>query len=131
MPTISSKRPGSLAAALLLPLLGAGGLASAGPMIEIDPRYESFASPAACEVALERRHAAAMARFAGLPARERRTNRVDGLKRNAQEQLGYFEVLDLTAEAPELDMPGSQTEFFTCLGNRLEHRISLEDKPKS
>lgn len=102
----------------------------AGATIEIDPKYQSFESRTDCEDALQRRHGAAVARLAALPERERRNNRVDGLKRDNEEQLGYFEVLDLTAEAPDSIMPGSQTESFTCRGNRLEHRISLEEKPK-
>ncbi|HLL30327.1 MAG TPA: hypothetical protein VK403_04960 [Allosphingosinicella sp.] len=111
------------AAALLL--LGAGGAAWAGSTIEIDPKYESFESRAACEEALQRRHGAALARFAALPAKQRRSNRVHALKRNADEQLGYYEVLDLTEGPPDEIMPGSQTEEFTCRGNRLEHRISM------
>ncbi|HYG48338.1 MAG TPA: hypothetical protein VD846_10415 [Allosphingosinicella sp.] len=129
MPTISNDRLALKSAAGLL-LLAAGHAASASGTIEIDPKYESFKSRAACEAALQRRHGAALARFAALPARERRSNRVDVLKRDAEEQLGYFEVVDLTAEAPDPLMPGSQTEFFTCRGNRLEHRVSLEDLPK-
>jgi len=124
-----SLRPERAAAALLL--LGTGGAALASGTIEFDPKYESFENRAACEQALQRRHGAALARFAALPARERRSNRVDGLERNSEEQLSYSEVLDLTAETPDSIMPGSQTEYFTCLGNRLEHRVSLEDKPKS
>jgi hypothetical protein len=111
-------------------LVGASGAASAGGTIEFDPKYESFESRAACETALERRHVAALARFAALPADERRGNRVDGLKRDKDSQLAYFEILDLTEEAPDSIMPGSQTEYFTCRGNRLEHRVSLGDKPK-
>ncbi len=116
-------------AALLL--LAASGSAWAGATIEIDPKYESFESRAACEAALERRHVAALARFAALPAGERRANRVDGLKRDKDSQLGYFEILDLTQEASDPLMPGSQTEYFTCRGSRLEHRVSLGDKPES
>lgn len=123
-----SLRPDRAAAALLL--LGAGGAALASGTIEFDPKYERFESRAACEQALQRRHGAALARFAALPARERRSNRVDGLKRNSEEQLSYSEVLDLTAETPDAIMPGSQTEYFTCLGNRLEHRVALEGKSK-
>jgi hypothetical protein len=129
MRTISNDRRAVRASAALL-LLVAGETALASGTIEIDPKYESFESRAACEDALQRRHGAAVARFAALPARDRGNNRVDGLKRNDDEQLTYFEVLDLTAEAPDNVMPGSQTEFFTCRGSRLEHRISLGDKPK-
>ncbi len=121
-----SLRPARAAAALLL--LGAGDAALASGTIEFDPKYERFESRAACERALQGRHGAALARFAALPARERRSNRVEGLKRNSEEQLSYSEVLDLSSETPDSIMPGSQTEYFTCLGNRLEHRVSLEDK---
>ncbi len=117
-----------VAAALLL--LGAGGAASASGTIEFDPKYESFESRAACEAALQRRHGAALARFAALPARERRGNRVDGLKRDGEAQLGYIEILDLTEESADSIMPGSQTEYFTCRGNRLEHRVSVGAGPK-
>lgn len=130
MPTISNDRSALRFAAGLL-LLAAGHAALASGTIEFDPKYESFESRAACEAALQRRHGAALARFAALPARERGGNRVDSLKRDSDEQLGYFEVLDLTAEPADSIMPGSQTETFTCRGNRLEHRVSLEDKPKS
>jgi hypothetical protein len=124
MPTIlNDRRPVRAAAGLLL--LFTGGPALASGTIEIDPRYESFESRAACEVALQRRHVAALARFAALPARERRNNRVDALKRDKDAQLGYLEVLDLTGEAADTAMPGSQTESFTCRDNRLEHRIDL------
>jgi len=130
MRTISNdRRPVKALAALLL--LTTGGAALASGTIEFDPKYESFESRAACEAALQRRHGAALARFAALPARERGGNRVDALKRDSDEQLGYFEVLDLIAEPADSIMPGSQTETFTCRGNRLEHRVSLGDKPKS
>jgi hypothetical protein len=115
-------------AALLL--LATGGAALASGTIELDPKYESFESPAACEAALHRRHGAALARLAALPVRERRANRVDGLKRNGEEQLTYVEVLDLTAAVPDAIMPGSQTEEFTCRGSRLEHRFLLGGPPK-
>jgi len=128
MPTISNDRLALRAAAALL-LLGAGGAALASGTIEFDPKYESFESRAACEAALQRRHGAALARFAALPARERGGNRVDALKRDSDSQLGYLEILDL--EPGESIMPASQTESFTCRGNRLEHRVSLGEKPKS
>jgi hypothetical protein len=123
-----SFRPANVAAALFL--IGAGGPALASGTIEFDPKFEAFESRTACEQALQRRHGAALARFAALPAPERRANRVDALKRDGDEQLTYFEVLDLGAGTPDPIMPGSQTETFTCLGNRLEHRVSLGDKPK-
>jgi hypothetical protein len=129
MPTISNDRPG-VRAALALLLLAAGGAASASGTIEFDPKYESFESRAACESALERRHVAALARFAALPARERRGNRVAALERDGEAQLGYFEILDLTEESADSIMPGSQTETFTCRGNRLEHRVSVGAGPK-
>lgn len=128
MPTISARRAARGAAALLL--LGAGSAAWAGPTIEIDPRYESFESRVACEKALQRRHGAALARLAALSSSERGGNRVDGLRRDGDDQLTYFELLDLTGETADALMPGSQREDFTCRGNRLEHRISL-DAPKS
>ena len=118
-----------VAAALFL--IAAGGPALASGTIEFDPKYESFESRAACEAALQRRHGAAVARFAALPARERGGNRVDALRRDSDAQLFYFEVLDLAGEPADSIMPASQTETFTCRGNRLEHRVSLEDKPKS
>ncbi|HET9638503.1 MAG TPA: hypothetical protein VFP12_04780 [Allosphingosinicella sp.] len=118
-------------AATALFLIGAGGAALASGTIEFDPKYESFDSRTACEAALQRRHGAALARFAALPAGERRSNRVDGLKRDSDEQLTYFEVLDLSGETPDPIMPGTQTEYFTCRGNRLEHRVSLGNQPKS
>jgi hypothetical protein len=124
MPTISSERRPLRAAAALL-LLAAAGPALAGPTIEIDPRFESFASRAACEQALQRRHGAALARFAALPAKERRGNRVDGLTRREDGHLGYLEVVDLSEGEQDALIPASQTESFTCLDNRLEHRISL------
>jgi hypothetical protein len=130
MRTISNDRLAVRIAAALL-LLASGGAASASGTIEFDPKYESFESRAACEEALQRRHGAALARFDALPARQRGSNRVDGLKRDKDEQLSYFEVLDLTEETPDAVMPGSQTEYFTCRGSRLEHRVSLGDKPKS
>ena len=123
-------RPRRPAAAAALLLIGSGGAALANGIIEFDPKYESFESRSACEQALQRRHGAALARLAALPAPERRSNRVDALKRDGDSQLGYFEVLDLGAETPDATMPGRQTETFTCLGNRLEHRVSLGDGPK-
>jgi hypothetical protein len=125
MRTISNDRRTAKAAAALL-LLAASGAAFAGATIEIDPKYESFESRAACEEALQRRHGAALARLAALPAKERLGNRVDRLKREDDGRLGYFEVLDLAGDAPDPLMPTSQTELFTCRDNRLEHRISLE-----
>jgi len=117
-------------AAAALCLIGAGGPALASGTIEFDPKFEAFESRSACEQALQLRHGAALARLAALPAPERRNNRVAGLKRDGDEQLSYFEVLDLGAEPADSIMPGSQTESFTCRGNRLEHRVSLGDKPK-
>jgi hypothetical protein len=128
MPTISADR--ALRAAAALVLLGAGAAASASGTIEFDPKYESFESRAACEAALKRRHVAALVRFDALPARERRGNRVDGLKRDGDSQLGYFEILDLAGDPSDSIMPGSQTEYFTCRDSRLEHRLSVGDKPK-
>ncbi|HEX8468648.1 MAG TPA: hypothetical protein VF620_12680 [Allosphingosinicella sp.] len=110
---------------MALLLLCMAGAASASGTIEIDPRTEAFASRTACEKALERRHEAALARFAALPAEERRTSRVDALKRDGGE-LGFSEVLGLTGEALEIGMPGSQTESFTCRGSTLEHRIDYK-----
>ena len=115
-------------AAGALLLAGASGAAAAGATIEIDPKYESFESRAACERALERRHGAALARVAALPAKERVGNRVDPLKREEDGRLGYFEVLDLAGDSPDPLMPASQTELFTCRDNRLEHRVSLGPK---
>ncbi|HEU0100636.1 MAG TPA: hypothetical protein VFQ67_17890 [Allosphingosinicella sp.] len=124
-----SFRGAGAAAALLL--AGVAGPAAAGGTLEFDPKYESFESRAACEAALQRRHGAALARLAALPAPERRSNRVDGLKRDGDEQLTYSEVLDLSSGTPDSIIPGSQTEYFTCRGNRLEHRVSLgENKPR-
>ena len=115
------------AAALLL-LIG-GGSAAPATTIEIDPRYESFASRSACEEALQRRHGAALDRFAALPAKERRANRVDALTRIGG-QLGYLEVVDLTEGERDALIPASQTEYFTCRDNRLEHRIAIGEGPR-
>ena len=125
MPTISADQALLRGAAVLL-LLGAGAAALASGTIEIDPRFHDYGSRAACEEVLKRRHGAALARFAATPADERRTSRVDVLKRDGDEHLTYFELLDLTVETPEVIMPRSQTELFTCRGSLLEHRISYE-----
>lgn len=124
MPTISAER-GALKAAAALLLLGLSGAAPASGTIEIDPRTEDFASRGACESALERRHAAAVSRLAALPAEERRTSRVETPRRDGHD-LSYFELLDLTVDTPEIRMPRSQTETFTCRGSTLEHRIDYE-----
>ena len=92
----------------------------------MDPKTEAFASRAACEKALEGRHAAALARVGALPAEERRMNRVEALTRDDDDRLGYFETLDLTIDTPEIRMPRGQTETFICLGSTLEHRIYYE-----
>jgi hypothetical protein len=125
MPTISADRAPKAAAALLL-ILAAGGAARAGPMIEIDPRTEAFATRAACEQALEQRHSAARSRLASMSPAEKRGNSVGKLQRNGIEHLSYVEVVDLGAGAFEADMPRSQKELFTCRGNMLEHRIDYE-----
>jgi hypothetical protein len=109
----------------MLLLLVVAAAASASGTIEIDPRTEDFASRADCEKALERRHEAALSRFAALPAQERRTGRVDPLKRDAG-GLGYSEVLGLGDDASEIGISGSQTESFTCRGSTLEHRIDYK-----
>jgi hypothetical protein len=124
MPTISADRP--LRAAALVLLLGATGIAIAGPTIEIDPRTEDFASRAACEQALEKRHSAARSRLAGLAPAEKRGNDIGKLKRNADDHLSYVEMVDLGAETAEIDLPKRQTELFTCRGSTLEHRIDYE-----
>lgn len=121
MPTISADR--ALKAAALSLLLGATGIAMAGPTIEIDPRTEDFASRAACEQALEKRHSAARSRLASLSRTEKRSNDIGKLKRNADDHLSYVETVDLGAETAEIDMPSRQTELFTCRGSTLEHRI--------
>jgi hypothetical protein len=118
-----SSRPASIAA--VLPLLVMAAAAAASGTIEIDPRTEDFASRADCEKALERRHQAALTRFAALPAKERATSRVDALKREGG-GLGYSEVLGLTDDASEIGISGSQTESFTCRGSTLEHRIDYK-----
>lgn len=124
MPTIFADR--ALRAAAVLALLGAGAGASASGTIEIDPKYENFESRSACEAALQRRHGAAVARFAALPEKERRSSRVDGLRRDDDQHLTYFEVLDLSVELPDMVMPRSQTEEFICRDKVLEHRFSYE-----
>lgn len=121
MPTISADRALKAAAALLL--LGTGSAAPAGATIEIDPRTEAFATKAACEKALEIRHAAALARLAALPAEERGGSSVGKLKRDGGEHLSYVERVALGTGTAEIDMPGSQSEQFTCRGSILEHRI--------
>lgn len=122
MPTISNDRfPVRSAAALAL--LGASAIAQAGPTIEIDPRTEAFATRAACERALEQRHSAARSRLESLSPAEKRGNSVGKLKRNADAHLSYAETVDLGGATAETDMPGSQTELFTCRGSTLEHRI--------
>ncbi len=121
MPTISADR--ALRAATLVLLVGATGIAVAGPTIEIDPRTEDFASRAACEQALEKRHSAARSRLDSLPRAEKRGSDIGKLKRNAEDHLSYVEMVDLGAEAAEIELPKRQTEMFTCRGSTLEHRI--------
>jgi hypothetical protein len=121
MPTISARR-GAAAAALLL--LGWAGPAAAGATIEIDPKYETFESRTGCEKVLKQRHSAALSRLRTLPATERNASKVSDLRREG-EHLSYAERLDLSGEAADPEMPRSQTELFTCLGARLEHRIDL------
>ncbi|HEX8307838.1 MAG TPA: hypothetical protein VF645_05405 [Allosphingosinicella sp.] len=123
MPTISNDRPAVRAATILL-LLGAGGIARAGPTIEIDPRTEAFATRAACEQVLEQRHSAALSRLAALGRKA--GNEVSRLKREGGEHLSFVEKVDLGGAAPEADMPNSQTEQFTCRGSTLEHRVEFE-----
>jgi hypothetical protein len=124
MPTISADRV--LRAAALSLLLGASGIAVAGPTIEIDPRTEDFSSRAACEQALEKRHSAARSRLGSLSRAEKRANDIGKLKRNGDDHLSYVETVDLGAETAEIDMPSRQTELFTCRGSTLEHRIDYE-----
>lgn len=125
MPTISADRALRAVAPFLL-LIGASGAAWAGPTIEIDPRTEVFASRAACEQALEKRHSAARSRLASLSRAQKRGNDIGKLKRNADDDLSYVERVDLGAETDEIDMPNRQTELFTCRGSTLEHRIDYE-----
>ncbi|MEO7179134.1 MAG: hypothetical protein ABIW83_09840 [Allosphingosinicella sp.] len=106
-------------------VLGWSGAAAASATIEIDPKYENFESRSACEKALEQRHSAALSRVASLPPAERHGNKVAELERNGDQQLSYAEMLDLAGDSPDADMPGRQTELFTCLGARLEYRIDL------
>ncbi|HEX8449115.1 MAG TPA: hypothetical protein VF652_05950 [Allosphingosinicella sp.] len=122
MPTISSDPIAAKAAAILL-LLGASGIARAGPTIEIDPRTEAFATRAACEQALEQRHSAALSRLASLDRKS--GNAVSRLKREGGGDLSYVAKVELDADA-DADMPRSQTEQFTCRGSTLEHRIDFE-----
>jgi hypothetical protein len=124
MPTISNDRLAVRAAAALV-LMATAAPAPAGFTLEIDPRTESFASRAACEQALEVRHSAALARFAALPPKERRSSRVEALTRTGGDLL-YLEILDLSADPAEAGMPRRQTERFTCRGSMLEHRIDFE-----
>ena len=102
-------------------LLSASGIARAGPTIEIEPKAETFASRAACEQALEKRHSAALSRLASLDRKD--GNKVSRLERDRSKQLSYVEKVDLGAADSE--MPGSQTEQFTCRGSTLEHRIEF------
>jgi hypothetical protein len=121
MPTISADRALRAAAALIL--LAMAGTASGSGTIEIDPRTEDFATRAACEKALEQRHSAARSRLASLSTAEKRGNSVGKLQRNGDDHLSYVETVGLGAGTAEIDMPGSQTEMFTCRGSTLEHRI--------
>jgi len=91
--------PRPVATALFLMATAAPALA--GFTLEIDPRTESFASRAACEQALEIRHSAALARFAALPAKERRSGRVEALTPELAERAG--ELLASTAGANAVD----------------------------
>ena len=109
------------AAAILL-LVGASGIARAGPTIEIDPRTEAFTTRAACEQALEQRHSAALSRLA--PPDRKGGKAVSRLKREGGEHLSYVEKVELGADS-DSDMPSSQTEQFTCRGSTLEHRIDF------
>src|SRR5688572_32191828 len=78
----------------------------------------------------QRRHGAALARFAALPARERGGNRVDALKRDSDEQLGYFEVLDLTAEPADSIMRSEEHTSELQSQSNLVCRLLLEKKNK-
>jgi hypothetical protein len=125
MPTISNDRLAVRVAGAALLLLGASGIASAGPTIEIDPKTEAFASRGACEQALEQRRSAALSRLASLPAAEKSGTSVSELKRSGGEHLSYAEKVDLGAADRDPEMPKSQTERFTCRGSTLEHRIDF------
>ena len=122
MPTISADR--ALKAAVLL-LVGASAIARAGPTIEIDPKTEAFADRGACEQALEQRRSAALSRLDSLSPAEKRGTRISELKRGGSDQLSYAERVELAADGADSEMPGSQTEHFTCRGRMLEHRIDF------
>jgi hypothetical protein len=123
MPTISADRALKAAAALLL--LGASGIARAGPTIEIDPKTEAFADRGACEQALKQRRSAALSRLDSLSPAEKRSTSVSELKRGGGDHLSYAEKVELVADEPGSEMPRSQTEQFTCRGSLLEHRIDF------
>lgn len=113
----------SAAALLLLALLAPP--AEASGIVDQGKQYKKYPSRWACEKALRQRHAAAAARFAATPAEQRRSNRVEAPYRE-DGQLIYFEVLDLTVEAPGMTMPSSQTDEYSCRGRMMKHQSYLE-----
>ena len=113
-----------LAAALLLALIPA--TAAASGLVESEPQRKKFGSRSACEKALQREHANAVARLAAMPAEERRSSRVEPLRRDDDGHLLYSGFLDLTITMPKTIMTRSRTDELTCRGKVLEHRTYLE-----
>jgi hypothetical protein len=128
MPTISVSRLGLKAAAALL-LLGSGQATLAGGTIEFDPRFEDFASRAACEETLKRRHSEALRQIVVRGNGEEVPRQVHALERDKARNLSYAVELDLTVSTTTVTIPGSQVEVFTCRGSRLEHLIDPQPAP--
>lgn len=113
-----------LIAALLLVSLS--GSAAASGIVEASTDSKRYASRKACEKALRGLHSAAAARLTALPEGRRQEIRLETPFRDDGGDLSYFEVTDNSIRLPELTMPSSQTDEYSCKGRTLEHRFYLE-----
>jgi hypothetical protein len=114
----------SAAAFLLLPLLPTAAQASGIVREEADQKR--FASRAACESALKARYFATARRVASLEPEERRRRTIEPPFRDDEGRLSYYEVFDNTIITPQMTMPSSETDEYSCRGRVLEHRYYLE-----
>lgn len=111
-------------AALLL--FSVSGAAVASGIVETSTEAKRYGSRKACEKALLGMHAAAAARLAAAPEDRRKRVRLEAPFRDDDDRLSYFEVTDNTLYLPDVTMPLSESDEYSCKGRTLKHRSYLE-----
>lgn len=105
------------AALLLLALPGA----AAASTVEANVTSKQYGSPAACEEALRKLHAAAVAERTAADQNRQDRLRIEPPHRDGDGHLLFWTLYDGTVRAPEAVLPGEATDEYRCKGALLEH----------